>query len=130
MNSIVLFDGICNFCDASVQFIIKNDPKGNFRFASLQSDIGQKLLKEYNVPADVDSIVLIENDKAYCKSAAALKICRHLNGLWKIAYTFIIIPAPLRNLVYDLIARNRYKWFGKKESCILPSPEVQSRFLS
>ncbi|RWR06541.1 thiol-disulfide oxidoreductase DCC family protein [Siminovitchia fortis] len=130
MNPIVLFDGVCNFCDASVRFIIKNDPKGTFRFASLQSDIGQKLLKERNVPSDIDSIILIEGDKAYYKSTAALRIARHLQGFWKLAYGFLIVPAPIRNLAYDFIASNRYKWFGKKESCMIPSPDVRERFLS
>lgn len=130
MNPIVLFDGECNFCDASVQFIIKNDPKGKFHFASLQSDIGQKLLEEHNVPSDIDSMILVEGDKIYYKSAAALRICRHLKGFWKLAYVFIVVPAPIRNFVYDFIARNRYKWFGKKESCMLPPPNVRARFLS
>ncbi|MBD8004153.1 thiol-disulfide oxidoreductase DCC family protein [Bacillus norwichensis] len=130
MNPIVLFDGVCNFCDASVQFIIKNDPKGKFRFAPLQSDIGQKLLKQYHFSADVDSIVLIEEDKTYCKSDAALRICRHLKGLWKLAYILIILPGSARNFIYDVLARNRYNWFGKKDTCILPSPEVRRRFLS
>lgn len=130
MYPIVLFDGECNFCDSSVQFIIQNDPQGKFHFASLQSDIGQQLLKEHNVPSDIDSMILIEEDKKYYKSAAALRICRHLKGLWKLAYAFIIIPAPIRNLLYDFVARNRYKWFGKKESCMLPPPNVRARFLS
>lgn len=130
MNPIVLFDGICNFCDASVQFIIKNDPKGKIRYASLQSDIGQKLLKEHKVPTDVDSMILIEGCNAYYKSTAALRIARYLKGPWKLAYAFLIIPAPIRNFAYDFIARNRYKWFGKKESCMLPSADVRRRFLT
>ena len=130
MHSIILFDGVCNFCDASVQFIIKNDPKGHFRFAMLQSDIAQELLRQYNVQSNVDSMILIEGNKAYCKSGAALRICRHLKGLWKLAYILLIIPAPARNFAYDVLAKNRYKWFGKKESCILPSSDVRGRFLS
>ncbi|MEK4030477.1 thiol-disulfide oxidoreductase DCC family protein [Pseudobacillus sp. FSL P4-0506] len=129
MNPIILFDGECNFCDSSVQFIIKNDPKGIFHFASLQSDTGQSLLKKHRVPSDIDSMILIEGDKVYYKSAAALRICKHLKGAWKLLYALIIVPRPIRNIAYDFIAKNRYKWFGKKESCMLPSPSVRARFI-
>ncbi|OCA87155.1 thiol-disulfide oxidoreductase DCC family protein [Pseudobacillus wudalianchiensis] len=129
MHPVVLFDGECNFCDSSVQFIIKNDPKGMFHFASLQSETGQELLKKHHVPSDIDSMILIEGDKVYYKSAAALRICRHLKGAWKLLYAFIIVPRPIRNIAYDFIAKNRYKWFGKKESCMLPSPSVRARFI-
>jgi predicted DCC family thiol-disulfide oxidoreductase YuxK len=129
MHPVILFDGVCNFCDASVQFILNRDPNEAFQFASLQSDAGQELLKKYNVPDNVDSMILIENDKVYYKSAAALRISRHLKGAWKLLYALIIVPAPIRNIVYDLIARNRYKWFGQKESCMLPPPNVRKRFL-
>ncbi|MBT2681203.1 thiol-disulfide oxidoreductase DCC family protein [Bacillus sp. ISL-35] len=129
MNPVILFDGVCNFCDASVQFILERDDKEMFRFASLQSDAGQELLKEYTVPDDVDSMILIEDGKVYYKSAAALRISRHLKGPWKLLYGLIIVPAPLRNIVYDLIAKNRFKWFGQKDSCMLPPPNVRRRFL-
>ncbi|KWW21705.1 MULTISPECIES: thiol-disulfide oxidoreductase DCC family protein [Peribacillus] len=130
MNPVILFDGDCNFCDASVQFIIKRDPKGLFHFASLQSEAGQELLKKYDVPADIDSMVLIEKDQAHYKSSAALRISRRLQGAWKLCYGFIVVPSFIRNMVYDFIAKNRYKWFGKKEeSCMLPSPSVRKRFL-
>ncbi|MGE7602386.1 thiol-disulfide oxidoreductase DCC family protein [Peribacillus sp. NPDC097675] len=130
MNPIILFDGECNFCDSSVQFIIKLDPKGLFQFASLQSPTGQVLQKKYGVPEDIDSIILIEKGKAYYKSAAALRICRHLKGAWKLLSGFTIVPRPIRNAAYDIIARNRYKWFGKKEeSCMLPSASIRKRFL-
>ena len=129
MNPVILFDGECNFCDSSVQFIIKNDPKGIFHFASLQSDTGQELLKKHHVPSNIDSMILIEENKVYYKSAAALRICRHLKGAWKLLYAFIVVPRPLRNVAYDFIAKNRYKWFGKKESCMLPSPSVRARFI-
>ncbi|MFK2824763.1 thiol-disulfide oxidoreductase DCC family protein [Bacillus sp. B190/17] len=129
MNPIILFDGECHFCDSSVQFIIKHDPEEAFRFASLQSDTGKRLLAAYQVPPDIDSMILIEKDKAYQKSAAALRICRHLKGVWKWLYVLILIPRPIRNTIYDFIARNRYKWFGKKESCMLPSPSVRKRFI-
>ena len=129
MNPVILFDGECNFCDSSVQFIIKNDPKGIFHFASLQSDTGQELLKKHHVPSNIDSMILIEGNKVYYKSAAALRICRHLKGAWKLLYAFIAVPRPIRNIAYDFIAKNRYKWFGKKESCMLPSPSVRARFI-
>ncbi|MEH7444512.1 thiol-disulfide oxidoreductase DCC family protein [Bacillus sp. JJ1122] len=129
MHPVILFDGVCNFCDASVQFILNRDPKGIFQFASLQSEAGQNLVKKHNVPADVDSMILIEDDKVYYKSTAALRISRHLQGTWKWLYGFTIIPSPIRNIVYDLIAKNRYKWFGQKESCMLPPPNIRKRFL-
>ncbi|MGV2941377.1 thiol-disulfide oxidoreductase DCC family protein [Mesobacillus sp. LC4] len=129
MQPVILFDGVCNFCDASVQFILDRDEKEQFRFASLQSDAGQELLKKYKVPDDVDSMILIENEKVYYKSSAALRISRHLRGAWKLLYVFMIVPPPIRNVVYDLIAKNRIKWFGQKDSCMLPPPNVRKRFL-
>ena len=129
MNSVVLFDGDCRFCHAGVQFIIKRDSQEMFYFASQQSDAGQRLLKEYRVPADIDSIVLIENGKVYIKSTAALRICRHLRGGWKSLYVFRFMPIVIRDSVYNWIARNRYKWFGKEDSCSIPSDRVRKRFL-
>ncbi|MBM7571484.1 thiol-disulfide oxidoreductase DCC family protein [Aquibacillus albus] len=129
MDRIILFDGECNFCDKSVQFIIKRDPEAYFKFASLQSDVGKKLMKQYNAPEDIDSFVLIENNKYYLKSSAALRVCKHLKGLWKFPYFFLAVPVPIRDFFYEIIAQNRYKWFGKKESCMLPSPEERKRFL-
>lgn len=125
---IVLFDGECHFCDASVQFIIKRDPTAQFAFASLQSDKGKELLSRYNVP-DIDSFVLIEEGRSFVKSTAALRIAKRLNGLWPITYCFIIVPATVRNIFYEFIAKNRYKWFGKKDVCELPSPDIRKRFL-
>lgn len=129
MKRIVLFDGECNFCDASVQFVIARDPKALFQFASLQSDVGVTLLKEYSVSEKTDSIVFIEGGKHYTESTAALKIARNLSGLWKICYVFMVVPKPLRNLVYRWIAKNRYQWFGKKQQCMLPTIEQRTRFL-
>ena len=126
---IILFDGVCNFCNASVQFIIERDPKAQFHFASLQSDVGQGLLRDHNIPLDVQSIVLIENGQAFRKSTAALRIARRLSRGWPLLAAFMIIPPFIRNAVYDFIARNRYKWFGKQDSCMLPAPELASRFL-
>jgi predicted DCC family thiol-disulfide oxidoreductase YuxK len=129
-QNIVLFDGVCNLCSGAVQFILRNDPKGIFRFASLQSDIGQKLLEQHNLPTEIIStIVLIEGGRSYTRTTAALRIARRLRGAWPMAYAAILIPAPLRNLVYSLVARNRYRWFGKAEHCMLPKPEFKQRFL-
>ncbi|WP_438313645.1 thiol-disulfide oxidoreductase DCC family protein [Sporosarcina sp. FA9] len=130
MKRLVLFDGDCNFCDSSVQFIIKRDPVAHFQFTSLQSEVGVNTVKEYNIPSDVDSLVLIENGKAFTKSSAALRIAKKLDGLWHLLFILILVPRPIRDLFYDYFASNRYKWFGKKdESCALPTPEVRERFL-
>lgn len=126
---IVLFDGECNFCDASVQFILKRDPKGVFKFASLQSEIGQQLLEKHKVSKSIDSIVLIDNNQFFTKSTAALKIAQQLCGAWKYLFIFIIVPKFVRDFVYNIIAKNRYKWFGKKEVCMLPTAEQRNRFL-
>ena len=130
MNQIILFDGVCQFCDKSVQFILKRDPNGKFLFSSLQSDTGIQLRKDYHIPEELDSIILIEGEKYHSKSTAALKIVRELRGGWKWLYMFIVIPRPIRDVVYDFVARNRLKWFGEKTACELPPPEVRKRFLS
>lgn len=127
---IVLFDGVCNLCNSSVNFIIDNDPKGLFKFGALQSAEGQKMLAEYNLEADkFKSIVLIYNNKVYHKSTAALMIARRLTGLWPLLYAFIIVPPFIRHAVYDFIAKNRYKWYGKQDTCRIPTPELKERFL-
>ena len=128
--SIILFDGICNFCNSSVNFIIKRDKGNIFRFASLQSEIGQKFLTEYNFShTEFDTIILIENGKLYTRSTAALRIAKSLSGIWKLFYIFIIIPGPIRNYLYDLLSRNRYKWFGKRDSCRIPTDKEKSKFI-
>lgn len=130
MKRIVLFDGDCNFCDASVQFIIHRDPAYHFYFASLQSEKGQQLTQQFGIAKEEDSMVLIENNKAYTKSSAALHVAKKLDGLWHLLFIFILIPRPIRDCVYAYIANNRYKWFGKKDdACTLPSPETRKRFL-
>ena len=130
-DPIILFDGVCNVCSAAVQFVIKRDKKNNFRFASLQSTEGQKLLAHHKLsPNDFNSFVLIENDKVYIKSDGALKVAKELSGLWPLLYGFIIVPKVLRDGIYNLIARNRYKWFGKKDSCMIPTPEIMAKFLN
>jgi predicted DCC family thiol-disulfide oxidoreductase YuxK len=129
LNKIVLFDGVCNFCNSSVQFIIRNDTTNSLKFASLQSELGQQLIATHNLSKELDSVIFIENNQAYIKSKAALKIANYFGGFWKIFQVFNIIPSFIRDFFYDIIANNRYKWFGKKDSCMLPSPEVRSRFL-
>lgn len=131
LDHVILFDGVCNFCNSSVNRVIENDPKDIFRFAPLQSEAGQQLLKQYGIdPGMTDSVVYIENGKAYVRSSAALRIARRMKGLYPALFGFIIIPPFIRNAVYDLIAKNRYKWFGKKDSCMMPTPEVRRKFIS
>ena len=128
---VVLFDGVCNLCNSAVQFIIKRDKKNTFRFAALQSETGQKLLAQYGLPAkELNSFILIENDKAYNRSTGALRVLKKFKGLWPLLYGFIIVPKFIRDGVYDWVGRNRYKWFGKKEECMIPTPELKARFLS
>ncbi|MDE5413452.1 thiol-disulfide oxidoreductase DCC family protein [Alkalihalobacterium chitinilyticum] len=129
MGGIVLFDGVCNFCHHSVQFILKRDKRGYFKFASLQSDIGKRLLDQYHLPHDMSTFVLIDNDKPFIKSSAALRVCKYLDGFWRFMVIFRFIPTPIRNIVYNFIAQNRYRWFGQRESCMLPTPEQRKRFL-
>jgi predicted DCC family thiol-disulfide oxidoreductase YuxK len=128
--NVILFDGECNFCDHSVQFIIKRDQKARYHFASIQSDAGQEILKKHHVPADLDSFILVEGHQCFYKSSAALRVCRTLTGGWKLLYGLLLVPRPIRDYVYSIIAKNRYKWFGKKDSCMLPTPEIRNRFLS
>ncbi len=130
-KKIILFDGVCNLCDASVQFIIKRDKSDIFRFAALQSDIGEKLTSERGIDtAQVDSIILIETGVAYyTKSDAALEIGTQLKGYRTISKILKLIPSSLRNIVYDFIAKNRYGWYGKKDACMIPTPELKAKFL-
>lgn len=125
----VLFDGVCNFCSGWVKFIVKRDPNGYFRFASLQSDIASTLLKERQLDVSLDSIVLLEGDQHYTESTAILRICKHLKGFWRFLSILWFIPKPLRDWGYRWFAKNRYRFFGKQESCLLPTPELRERFL-
>jgi len=125
-SSVVLFDGVCNLCNAAVQFILKRDPGGRFRFASLQSQAAEQLLG--GAPT-VDSIILWEDGRTYGKSAAALRIARGLRFPWPLLSVFLVVPPAVRNWIYDWIARNRYRWFGRRDACMIPSKEFQIRFL-
>lgn len=130
-KKIILFDGVCNLCNASVQFVIRRDRKDTFRFAALQSEAGKAFIRERGIDTSkIDSIVLIEPGIAYyVKSDAALRIARSLSGIWPAMGVFLGIPSGIRDLVYDLIARNRYRIFGKKETCMIPTPELRAKFL-
>ncbi len=128
--SIIYFDGVCNLCNASVDFIIKHDKKRRFRFASLQSEWGQQILKDQNFNSnDYDSFILKDGIQVFIKSTAALKVCAKLGFPWNLLSIFVIVPAPIRDVVYSWIAKNRYRWFGKKETCRLPSTEERRLFL-
>lgn len=130
-HPVILFDGVCNLCNASVQYIIKHDKRRLFRFASLQSAFGEKLLKKNNLPANAfNSFILFKNNIIYTRSTAALLVAKELAGSIKLLYVFMVIPKFIRNAVYNLIAKNRYKWFGKTESCWLPAPQLKNLFLT
>lgn len=129
-SSIVLIDGECLLCQGATKFIIQHDPAGRFHFASLQSDTGQKLLTKNGLPIDfMSGFVLIEDDRYFTQSTAALRIARQLRGLWPLTYGFILLPRFIRDTVYQYISRNRYRWFGKADHCMLPTPELKGRLL-
>ena len=129
-HSIILFDGVCNLCNGAVNFVIKRDPRNVFKFTPLQEKQGVLLLKKHAVDSrKLDSIVLIENGNVYIKSSAALRIAKKLSGLWPLFFVLLIIPSFIRDGVYDFIAKNRYKWFGKKEQCMIPTPGLREKFL-
>ena len=127
---LILFDGVCNLCAWAVRFIIKRDPRGTFRFTALQSELGQRLLAQHHIdPASTDSFVLIEDGAAYTESTAALRVARRLRGAWPLCFAAIILPRFVRDPVYRFIARQRYRWFGKQNSCLVPTAELRARFL-
>ncbi len=130
MGAIVLFDGVCNFCNGSVKFIIEHDRAGYFKFSPLQSEIGEKLIAKHGLDkADTDSVVVIENEKAFTHSTGALRIVRKLDGLWSLAYVFRIVPRPIRDFLYKTFAKYRYRLFGRQDACMMPTHEIRSRFL-
>ncbi len=130
-KKIILFDGLCNLCDSSVQFVIKHDSNDQFRFVALQSDLGQKIISHIGInEKNIDSVVLYEPGIAYYyKSNAALQVAKNLGGLFHLGTVFRIIPTTLRNALYDYIAKNRYSWYGKKQHCMIPTPELKAKFL-
>ncbi len=131
-KKIILFDGVCNLCNNAVQTIIKNDKKNVFVFAALQSEMGNTIVKHLGIDTiTVDSIILYEPGIAYyIKSTAALKIAKEFSGAWKLLRLCFVFPERFRDVIYDFIARNRYQWFGKKDQCMIPTPELEAKFLS
>jgi predicted DCC family thiol-disulfide oxidoreductase YuxK len=129
---VLFFDGLCNLCNHAVQFVVRHDKKGIFLFASLQSHLGEDAIRQVQQIAGYvpDSMILFYKGTYYTQSTGALEMARLLNMPWKLLYAMIVIPSFIRNAAYRLIARNRYKWFGKKEACMIPTPALQSRFLS
>jgi predicted DCC family thiol-disulfide oxidoreductase YuxK len=129
-RSIVLFDGVCNLCNGFVQFLIRRDKKRRFLYASLQSEAGRALMEAHGLEAGkMDTVILIEQGKAWTHSDVALRVAGKLGGLWPLFKVFYVFPKPLRDFVYNWIARNRYRWFGKRETCMIPTPELKSLFL-
>lgn len=129
MERIVLFDGVCNYCNAMVNFAILRDGKKLLKYAPLQSEIGRELLAKHDVDGDIDSVVFIDGERAFVHSTAALQIAKHLSFPWSIGYGFIIVPRPIRDWAYRTFAKYRYTLFGRTEACMMPTPEVKERFL-
>ena len=127
--NIIFFDGVCNLCNSTVNFIIRHDKKRAFKFSTLQSKISADLLKNFKIDDGIDSVILLKAGKIYFKSDAAFEIIKAFNPLWKLFLVFKIIPKFIRDSIYDFIAKNRYKWFGKKEACMIPTKELKSLFL-
>jgi predicted DCC family thiol-disulfide oxidoreductase YuxK len=128
-KKIILFDGVCNLCSSSVQFILKRDKKNQFVFGSLQGKTGQEYLRKFNLPINTfNSFMLVEDDNLYTRSTGALRMLKHLGGAWSLLYIFILVPRFIRDAVYNLVAGNRYKWFGKKDECWVPTPSLKAKF--
>ncbi len=127
---LILFDGVCNLCNSSVQFIIKNDPEGYFKFASLQSETGQRILEQFNMKKDnFDTFILYENGQIYTKSTGVLRVLKNLKNYYRFFYIFIVIPSFIRDLLYTFVSSYRYRLFGKKDACMIPTPELKARFM-
>ncbi|MBV6497652.1 MAG: thiol-disulfide oxidoreductase DCC family protein [Acidobacteria bacterium ACB1] len=130
MERIVLFDGVCNFCNGAVNFLIAHDKDRLFRFAPLQSSVGREFVAKHQIPEGVDSVILIDDGRAFIHSDAAIRIAKHLGGGWSLLGAFRIVPRPIRDWFYKLFAKYRYRLFGKKDACMMPTPDVRSRFLA
>ena len=130
MASLVLFDGVCNLCNGFVQFVIAHDPHGRFHFGALQSAAGQRTLALHDVAQPLpESVVLVEDGRLFTRSTAAIRIARRLTFPWRLAGLLLVIPRPLRDWIYDFVARRRYRWFGERDRCMIPTPEIRSRFI-
>lgn len=130
MGAIILFDGVCNFCNGAVNWVIEHDSAGYFKFAPLQSEIGEDLAARHGIDrAETDSVILVENGSVYTYATAALRIARRFDGIWSAAYVLIVIPKPIRDFFYKLFAKYRYRLFGKQDACMIPTPEIRARFL-
>jgi predicted DCC family thiol-disulfide oxidoreductase YuxK len=129
VRAVLLFDGVCTLCNGFVQFVIQRDPAGRFQFATLQSDAARRLLQAAAQPLP-DTLVLVENGQVFLRSTAALRVARGLKFPWPLAFALVVVPRPLRDWVYDIVARNRYRWFGRRDACMVPTPELRARFLS
>ena len=129
-KALLLFDGVCNLCNGFVQFTIPRDQNNRFVFASLQSEVGQKVLDRLgHEKEELSTVIMIENDQVYTHSTVGLRMIRHFSGLWPILYALIAIPKPVRDAIYNWVAANRYRWFGKKDACWIPTPELRERFI-
>jgi predicted DCC family thiol-disulfide oxidoreductase YuxK len=129
-DNLVLFDGVCNLCSALVQFVIRHDPAAKFRFAAIQSEIGGEIFQSHGLdPADLQTFVFIAEGKMFLRSDAAIEVVSRFGGAWRICTIFQFVPRVLRNAIYSFIARNRYRWFGRKEVCMVPTAEIKERFL-
>ncbi|TFB14085.1 thiol-disulfide oxidoreductase DCC family protein [Filobacillus milosensis] len=129
MKGIILFDGVCNLCNGLVQFLLKRDKEDRFRFASLQGEQGQQLIQKHNIEYNLDTFIYIKASKVFTKSTAALHVLKDLKGFWQLLFIFVLIPKFLRDPIYNCIANNRYKWFGKQDQCMMPKTEYKNKFL-
>jgi len=128
-HTILLYDGECSFCNGAVQWIIARDPQANIRFASQQGKLGRELLTKHHIPVDIDSLILIDHNKAYVYSDAAIRLTKYLHRAWPLAQVLYIVPSFIRNAAYRYFAKHRYQWFGKAQACMLPTPDIRSRYL-
>jgi predicted DCC family thiol-disulfide oxidoreductase YuxK len=130
-QTVLLFDGVCNLCNGFVNFVIKRNRDGNIKFSSLQSPFGQKVSELYQLPKkDFETLVFLDNGNCFLRSTAVLKLAQKLGGFWKFFYIFIVIPTPIRDFVYNRVSKNRYKIFGKKETCMVPNKNLEARFIN